>query len=113
MIVNDQSDLFNLAPIAMWLEDFSGVKRQLQVWKDAGVNDIRSYLRADLSRVAACASQIRVIAVNPKTLELFGPEIRRIWLKVSARFSVARCLKAISTSFLPCLRERRSFQALP
>lgn len=74
MIDNDQSDLFNLAPIAMWLEDFSGVKRQLQIWKDEGINDIRSFLHADLARVAACASKIQVIAVNPKTLELFGAE---------------------------------------
>lgn len=74
MILNDQSDLFNLAPIAMWLEDFSGVKRQLQTWKDEGVNDIRAFLNADLSRVAACAGKIQIIAVNPKTLELFGAE---------------------------------------
>ncbi|WP_137133196.1 sensor domain-containing diguanylate cyclase [Rhizobium sp. FKY42] len=72
MTPNDQSDLFNLAPIAMWMEDFSGVRRQLQAWRAAGINDIRSYLRADLSRVAACASLIRVVAVNRKTLELFG-----------------------------------------
>lgn len=72
MITHDQSALFNLAPIAMWLEDFSGVKRQLQMWKNEGVNDIRTFLHADLSRVATCAAQIQIIAVNPKTLELFG-----------------------------------------
>lgn len=64
-------DIFDLAPIAMWLEDFSGVKEQLERWRADGVEDIRAFLREDVSRVAACSRQIRVLKVNRKTLELF------------------------------------------
>jgi diguanylate cyclase (GGDEF)-like protein len=68
---NSSADVFNLAPIAMWIEDFSGVAAQFDVWRGQGVTDIRSYLREDLSRVALCASKIRVLEVNRKTLDLF------------------------------------------
>ncbi|PWW01806.1 diguanylate cyclase (GGDEF)-like protein [Hoeflea marina] len=65
------STIFELAPVAMWVEDFSGVKRLFDQWRADGVQDIRAYLEADLSRVAACTRQIRVLQVNARTLELF------------------------------------------
>lgn len=67
----NQADMFELAPVSMWLEDFSGVKRQLDAWRAAGVTDLRSYLQADLSRVHDCTLNIEVLRVNRKTLELF------------------------------------------
>jgi diguanylate cyclase (GGDEF)-like protein len=66
-----ENDIFQLAPIALWVEDFSGVKAQFDRWRQAGVTDIRAYLREDVERVAAYSRQIRLIDVNAKTLELF------------------------------------------
>ena len=63
--------VFDLAPVAMWLEDFSGVKEQFELWRAEGVTDLRSHLLADIRRVEACSQKIRVLAVNAKTLELF------------------------------------------
>lgn len=65
------SDIFNLAPVAMWIEDFSGVQKQFSAWRAQGVTDIRAFLHEDLSRVAQCAGKIRVLEVNAKTLSLF------------------------------------------
>ncbi len=65
------SDIFNLAPIAMWLEDFSEVKVLFDQWRAEGVADIGAFLREDRSRVIACSTRIRVLDVNAKTLELF------------------------------------------
>lgn len=65
------TEMFELAPVSMWLEDFSGVKKQLEQWRADGVTDLRSYLQADLSRVHACTLNIHVLQVNQKTLELF------------------------------------------
>lgn len=64
-------EFFDLAPIAMWLEDFSAVQAQFAAWRAAGISDIRAHLAADPARVLACAHSIKVIAVNSKTLELF------------------------------------------
>ncbi|WP_246710156.1 sensor domain-containing diguanylate cyclase [Martelella soudanensis] len=63
--------MFELAPIAMWVEDFSGVKSLFDRWRSAGVTDIEGFLRADRSRVTACSQAIRVLQVNRKTLDLF------------------------------------------
>jgi diguanylate cyclase (GGDEF)-like protein len=68
------SDIFNLAPIAMWIEDFSGVKALFDDWRADGVVDIRAFLRENRDRVIACSTRIRVLDVNSKTLELFEAE---------------------------------------
>jgi len=63
--------IFDLAPVAMWIEDFSRVKQQFDRWRTDGVEDIRAFLKEDGARVVACSRLIRVIDVNSKTLELF------------------------------------------
>jgi diguanylate cyclase (GGDEF)-like protein len=67
----DDADMFELAPVSLWLEDFSGVRTLFDAWRAAGVTDLRAHLLEDPQRVAACASRIRVIKVNRKTLQLF------------------------------------------
>src|SRR5450830_202320 len=68
------ADMFELAPVSMWLEDFSGVKKLLDEWRAAGITDLRSYLQADLSRVHACTLNIQVLHVNRRTLQLFDAD---------------------------------------
>ncbi len=68
--------LFDLAPIAMWIEDFSGVKAIFDHWRAEGVEDIAAYLHADVSRVATCSQAIRLLGVNRKTLDLFEADDR-------------------------------------
>ncbi len=37
------SPIFELSPIAMWLEDFSEVQKQFDLWRSEGVEDIASF----------------------------------------------------------------------
>ena len=68
---NDLTAMFDVAPVSLWLEDYSGVRSLLEAWRAEGVTDLRAYLLQDLARVQRCASLIRVIRVNRKTLSLF------------------------------------------
>lgn len=68
---DNNATIFDLAPTAMWLEDFGDVKAQFEQWRVEGVNDLRAYLLEDACRVATCSRLIKVIAVNARTLELF------------------------------------------
>jgi diguanylate cyclase (GGDEF)-like protein len=68
---NDDAEMFDLAPVSLWLEDYSRIRRQFDAWRRAGITDLRAYLRADRGRVKACSDLIRVIKVNRKTLSLF------------------------------------------
>lgn len=70
-IGHDAGSAFLLAPISMWIEDFSGIKALFDRWRAEGVEDLRSFLMEDLSRVAASSASIKVLQVNAKTLELF------------------------------------------
>ena len=68
------SDMFELAPVSLWLEHYSELKRLFERWRDQGVQDLRTHLRADRSRVAECSRCIRVLRVNRRTLALYGAD---------------------------------------
>jgi len=65
-------DLFDVSPTSMWLEDYSELKILFDTWRSQGVSDIRSHLRADPRRIAQCSGCIRLLRVNPRTLQLYG-----------------------------------------
>lgn len=56
----------------MWLEDYSELKRLFDQWRSEGVEDIRRHLMADPRRIAQCSRSIRLLRVNPRTLDLYG-----------------------------------------
>ena len=68
------AELFELAPVSLWLEDYSALREQFQRWRDEGVTDLRSFLLESPDRVALCSSLIHVLTVNRRTLELFEAE---------------------------------------
>lgn len=63
--------MFELAPVSLWLEDYSGVRELFERWRSDGVADLRNFLRADPGRVAACTSRVRLLRVNRRTLDLY------------------------------------------
>ena len=64
--------MFALAPVSLWLEDYTGLKQLFDRWRADGITDLRAAFRATPSRVKECAAQIRILEVNNKTHELFG-----------------------------------------
>jgi diguanylate cyclase (GGDEF)-like protein len=67
-------DMFDLAPISLWLEDYGALRVLLEQWRADGISDLRAYLREKPERVAECSSRIRVLKVNRRTLELYGAD---------------------------------------
>src|SRR5882757_3389519 len=57
----DDVEMFDLAPVSLWLEDFSGVGQLFEEWRADGVTDLAVHLRSDLSRIKACSERIRVL----------------------------------------------------
>ncbi|MBW8834992.1 MAG: PAS domain-containing protein, partial [Burkholderia sp.] len=68
---NDDSKMFDLAPVSLWVEDFSGVRDLFDTWRAEGVSDLRAYFAKAPEQVAECARSIRVVKVNQKTLTQF------------------------------------------
>ena len=74
LLPDDYVQMFELAPISLWLEDYSGVRALFEEWRADGATDLRAHLRADRRRVEECSRRLRVLQVNRRTLELFGAE---------------------------------------
>jgi len=64
--------LFDLAPVSLWLEDFSAVYELLQSWRMAGVTDIGKHLSERPAGISEYFSCIKVLKVNQRTLDLYG-----------------------------------------
>jgi len=70
-LARDDEEMFERAPVSLWLEDYSRLHALFQRWRATGVNDLRRYLREDRARVTECSRQLRIVKVNRRTLELF------------------------------------------
>ncbi len=68
----DDTKMFDLAPVSLWIEDYSSVKALFERWRAAGVTDVKSFLATSPDRVRECSEHIRILKVNRKTLTLFG-----------------------------------------
>src|SRR5688572_25897709 len=72
-ISEDREDaaMFELAPVSLWLEDYSEVQELFRAWRREGVTSLRDYLHANPAKVKECSDRIRVLRVNKRTLGLF------------------------------------------
>ena len=68
---DDDAKMFDVAPVSLWLEDYSALRRLFDQWRQAGIGDLRGYLLADRGRVEECSRLIKVLKVNKATLRLF------------------------------------------
>ena len=64
-------NLFEYAPISLWEEDYSAIKKEFDSLRAQGVTDLRTHLNSDTQSVRRFMGMIRVLDVNRKTLSLF------------------------------------------
>ena len=65
-------DYFDVAPVSLWLEDYSGLKRLFDQWRAQGIADLAAFLRSHPEQVVCCWDAVKVLRVNPATLTLLG-----------------------------------------
>jgi diguanylate cyclase (GGDEF)-like protein len=63
--------LFMYAPISLWEEDYTAIKREFDRLRAQGVTDLRVFLAADPQAVDRFVHMIHILDVNQKTLDLF------------------------------------------
>jgi diguanylate cyclase (GGDEF)-like protein len=69
--------LFEHAPVSLWEEDYTALKRRLDGLREQGVTDLAEYIQAHSELVAQCMGDIRVVDVNERTLGLFRASSRQ------------------------------------
>lgn len=70
----DLDAMFDLAPVSLWLEDYSELRRMLDGWRAQGVTDLVAHLAEDPQRVRDCMARLKVLRVNQYTLQLFAAD---------------------------------------
>ncbi len=67
-------DTFEAAPVALWLEDVSGIVELFAQWRAEGMEDLEAALAKDPDRARQCNDRLTILRVNRTGLELFGVE---------------------------------------
>ena len=80
----DYEQLFESAPISLWLEDYSVLRALFDDWRAQGVTDLASHLANAPERLRQCAACLKVIRVNRQTLRVFAATSQQ---ELVARFS--------------------------
>ncbi len=62
--------LFEYAPISLWEEDYSGIKRLFDALRLQGVQSLEAYLDQTPDFLDACMREMLVLRVNQQTLEM-------------------------------------------
>lgn len=64
--------VFEQAPVSLWVEDFSAIRRLLADVRRQGIEDFRTFTDVHPEFVDRCMSEIRVLDVNRYTLYMFN-----------------------------------------
>jgi PAS domain S-box-containing protein len=65
-------DLFENTPVAIWLEDFSGVMAWMEQLRIKGVTDLKDYLTRHPDQLKFVLGLIRILSVNQAAVEMNG-----------------------------------------
>ena len=71
-VEDDFEHMFELAPVSLWLEDYSALRQLFDGWRAQGVSDLRQYFAAHPEAIAQCSAALKVLRVNRRTLQLFA-----------------------------------------
>jgi signal transduction histidine kinase/ActR/RegA family two-component response regulator len=88
--------LFENAPAALWVADFSDVKAYLTRLGEAGTADLGTHFTANPGVVAECAARIKVLDVNQQALELYQAQDKKALKKGLSRILTAQSFEALA-----------------
>ena len=88
--------LFENAPAALWVEDFSDVKHYLNHLRDTGVDDLEAYLKANPGALAECAARVKILDVNQQALELYQARDKQALMTGLSRIVTPQSLEALA-----------------
>ena len=72
--VTIDADVFDLAPVPLWLEDWTDLKVLLTSLRPANGAALTAMLLEDRERIRACAALTRVIRVNPAVVKMLDAD---------------------------------------
>lgn len=73
--------LFDFAPISLWEQDFSPIKKIFDDLRRQGVESLGEYLDAHPEFIDECMGKISVLSINRRTVEMFKADSKEQMLK--------------------------------
>ena len=67
----EYAQMFDLAPVSLWLEDYQLLKQRFAELRAAGVTDLAAWLALHPAEIEDLARRIRLLRVNRRTLQLY------------------------------------------
>jgi diguanylate cyclase (GGDEF)-like protein len=95
-----ESDIFDLAPVSLWLRDYSAILPLFATWRAAGVRSLAEHFAADSGRILECVARVRVVKVNRYTVDLFDARSEADLLGPLLPLLALERLDNIATGFL-------------
>ncbi len=111
-LVKSQSryrELFDNSPISLWEEDYSLVKKRIDLLMERGITDLKEYLFANPNEVMELASLVRIMDANKAALELYNIERKDVILKDLAQVVSRDALSHLHSEILGFMSPSKSF----
>lgn len=109
---NRYRGLFESAPIAIWEEDFSEVKKLLDKLKEDGVNDFRAYFQNNPNILLTYMQLVRIIDVNQMAVTMHGASDKENLLNTGlSKIVTKETIPAFADAFAALMEGKTSFQA--
>jgi putative nucleotidyltransferase with HDIG domain len=110
-IMDSFKQIFNEAPVSLWVEDFSAVKDYIDRLAADGVEDFATYLAQHPEQVQHCTSLVRLVDVNQATLTLYEADDKQAFLQHLATTFNEESLLVFTEELLALAAGKRQFQA--
>ena len=102
--------LFEHAPISIWEEDFSAVRKSIAELRAAGVVDLSAYFDEHPEELARLTTQVKIVDVNRATLEMYQAESKAGLLADLSKVLGPESLTPFKQELLALARGETSFE---
>jgi len=102
--------LFEHAPVSIWEEDFSAVRKYMDDLRAEGILDFSTYFDAHPEVIAECAALVKIVDVNLATLEMFQAESKTQLLADLSKVLGPESLTPFKEELLALARGDTSFE---
>lgn len=102
--------IFRVAPVSMWIEDFSEAKLALDELAAQGITDFRTYFDEHPASLVKVAQLVKICDVNDATLRLYGVEKKEQLLGSLNQILVPESLRLFKEELIAIAEGKRYFE---
>ncbi len=103
--------VFENAPISLFHEDFSELKRHLDTLREQGIHDFREYFQSNADSVRKCAKLIKIRDANLAAMQLHQANTKQELVQSLGRIFCDESLPVFREELIALANGKRSFES--